>query len=271
MNDIKSEGIMIFKDTMEYLTEGILTAEQFAELVKMIYAVRWGDGVDEKEIKDKLLLGIWKTLKHTIKKSARNARHYEKKKVQQETQNKGTGSTQIVQDDNLYYQEGESASECPRISENNTIEVDFSTGEIKTEQQETLLIQNNMEDTNNSIDTEDKNNIQTFINTNMGNPTNIYFKNGKYTEEQKEVIKQKVIEKNTPKQQEEKVAKTFEEFVSDNIYILRGVITDLASGIGIKRKQALQKIEDMEKTYYGNLYKNQMYQLINNMLSKQSA
>lgn len=242
MNDIKSEGIMIFKDTMEYLTEGILTAEQFAELIKMIYAVRWGDGVDEKEIKDKLLLGIWKTLKHTIKKSARNARHYEKKKVQQEAQNKGTGSTQIVQDDNLYYQEGESASECPRISENNTIEVDFSTGEIKTEQ-ETLLIQNNMEDTNNSIDTE----------------------------EQKEVIKQKVIEKNTPKQQEEKVEKTFEEFVSDNIYILRGVVTDLASGIGVKRKQALQKIEDMEKTYYGNLYKNQMYQLINNMLSKQSA
>ena len=271
MNDIKSEGIMIFRDTMEYLTEGILTAEQFAELIKMIYAVRWGDGVDEKEIENKLLLGIWKTLKHTIKKSARNARHYEKKKVQQETQNKGTGSTQIVQDDNLYYQEGESAPECPRISENNTIEVDFSTGEIKTEQQETLLIQNNMEDTNNSIDIEDKNNIQTFINTNMGNPTNIYFKNGKYTEEQKEVIKQKVIEKNTSKQQEEKVEKTFEEFVSDNIYILRGVVTDLASGISIRRKQAIQKIEDMEQTYYGNLYKNQMYQLINNMLSKQSA
>ena len=75
-----SEGIMIFKDTLEYLMDDYLTAEQFAELMKLIYQTRWGDGVDEKSIADKEVRLVWKTLKHSVLKSARNARHHSKGK-----------------------------------------------------------------------------------------------------------------------------------------------------------------------------------------------
>lgn len=78
-NSKNNEGIMMFKDTMEYLIDGLISAEQYAELTRMIYATRWGDGIDDSEIEDKMLLLIWKTLKHSIQKSVRNAKHYEKK------------------------------------------------------------------------------------------------------------------------------------------------------------------------------------------------
>lgn len=143
--EIKSEGILIFKDTMEYLIDGILTAEQYAELTRMIYATRWGDGVNEKEITDKLLLGIWKTLKHTIKKSARNARYREnntsKKSALQDTvgtefditpvnnipsneeiENKPILDTQITQDDNQYQPKVESGLNSLKMGNNGMIE-----------------------------------------------------------------------------------------------------------------------------------------------------
>ena len=140
--EIKSEGILIFKDTMEYLVDGILTAEQYAELTRMIYATRWGDGVNEKEIKDKLLLGIWKTLKHTIKKSARNARYREnnqnKKSALQEitstefdlpktedkieNENKANLSHQIVQDNISIHQEQDVQPESLKTALNEKIE-----------------------------------------------------------------------------------------------------------------------------------------------------
>lgn len=77
---------MIFKDTMEYLIEGIISAEQYAELTRLIYTTRWGDGVDIKTIKDKNVLMIWKTLQHTIKKSKSNAKHYKNCKKKQKTE-----------------------------------------------------------------------------------------------------------------------------------------------------------------------------------------
>lgn len=140
--EIKSEGILIFKDTMEYLIDGILTAEQYAELTRMIYATRWGDGVNEKTIQDKLLLGIWKTLKHSIKKSARNARYREnntnKKSALQdivetefditpvtnneEIENKPVLSPQIIQDDNQDQEEVESGSNGLKMGNNEIIE-----------------------------------------------------------------------------------------------------------------------------------------------------
>lgn len=144
--EIKSEGILIFKDIMEYLIDGILTAEQYAELTRMIYATRWGDGVNEKAIQDKQLLGIWKVLKHTIKKSARNARYREnnlnKKSALQEItstefditpvtnnipnneeiENKPVLSPQIIQDDNQYQEEAESSSNGLKMGNNEIIE-----------------------------------------------------------------------------------------------------------------------------------------------------
>lgn len=180
--EIKSEGILIFKDTMEYLVDGILTAEQYAELTRMIYATRWGDGVNEKEIKDKLLLGIWKTLKHTIKKSARNARYREnnqnKKSALQEVtstefdlpktedkienENKANLSHQIVQDNINPHQEQDIQPESLKIALNEEIE------------------------DNNINDNED-----------MGNLTNIVYDSTtgrfQFTNEQKEKVKRNLI------------------------------------------------------------------------------
>lgn len=74
----KEKGIMIFKDTFEYLMSGEITNEQFAELMKLVYQLRWGDGVDETLIKDKDVRLIWRTLKHTVQKSKTNAKQYQK-------------------------------------------------------------------------------------------------------------------------------------------------------------------------------------------------
>lgn len=187
--EIKSEGILIFKDTMEYLVDGILTAEQYAELTRMIYATRWGNGINEKEIKDKLLLGIWKTLKHTIKKSARNARYREnnqnKKSALQEVtstefdlpkeenQNKANLSLKNTQDDISVQQEQEMPSNSLKIGLNEKIE------------------------DNNILETE--NNTET-----MGNLTNIVYDSTtgrfQFTNEQKEEIKNKMIKVAASKQ-----------------------------------------------------------------------
>ena len=75
----KEKGIMIFKDTFEYLMDGDLTGEQFAELMRLIYQLRWGDGVDDSKIEDKDVKLIWRTLKHTVQKSKTNAKQYQKK------------------------------------------------------------------------------------------------------------------------------------------------------------------------------------------------
>lgn len=80
----KDKGIMIFKETFEYMMEGMITEEQFGKLMKMVYQTRWEDGVDESTIEDKEIKLIWKTLKHVILKSKTNSNQY-KKNTQIET------------------------------------------------------------------------------------------------------------------------------------------------------------------------------------------
>lgn len=121
----ESEGIMIFKDTMEYLIEGFITAEQYAELTRLIYETRWGDGVDIKTIKDKEVLMIWKTLQHSVKKSKTNAKQYAKAKKKAEN---SPNEAIEPQNDIVVPQEVESVSEAPKQGEfDDAIEV-FSNG-----------------------------------------------------------------------------------------------------------------------------------------------
>lgn len=198
--EIKSEGILIFKDTMEYLVDGILTAEQYAELTRMIYATRWGDGVNEKEIKDKLLLGIWKTLKHTIKKSARNARYREN------NQNKKTALQEVtstefdlpkIED----YNNGNIQENCQNVENENKADLsrqivqdNISTHQEQDIQPESLKIALNEEIEDNNInDNED-----------MGNLTNIVYDSTtgrfQFTNEQKEKVKRNLIKVAASKQ-----------------------------------------------------------------------
>lgn len=150
---IETEGIMIFKDTMEYLIEGIISAEQYAELTRLIYTTRWGDGVDIKTIKDKNVLMIWKTLQHTVKKSKSNAKHYKNCKSKNNTDiqpntefedkpeispNKPLKS----ENDTDVHQGEESVSNGQEIAKNEELEIntEYDMGEIQkqTEIQEEL-------------------------------------------------------------------------------------------------------------------------------------
>lgn len=73
-----TDKITIFKEVFDYYYDGEITKEQLADLLLMHYETRWGDGVDAKEIEDKDLRMIWRTLQHSVIKSTKNAKQYEK-------------------------------------------------------------------------------------------------------------------------------------------------------------------------------------------------
>lgn len=73
-----TDKITIFKEVFDYYYDGEITKEQLADLLLMHYETRWGNGVDVKEIEDKDLRMIWRTLQHSVIKSTKNAKQYEK-------------------------------------------------------------------------------------------------------------------------------------------------------------------------------------------------
>lgn len=76
----KNDGIIMFKDTFEYIVNGELTPEESVLLMKLIYDFKWLDICPEdKDISSKSVRLIWKTLKHTINRSKQNQRAYNKK------------------------------------------------------------------------------------------------------------------------------------------------------------------------------------------------
>lgn len=79
-----NEGIMIFKDTFEYLIDGDLDEMQFCELMRLIYQARFGNGVELDDIKDKFVKSIWRTLRHSVARSTTNAKQYAKKLAKKE-------------------------------------------------------------------------------------------------------------------------------------------------------------------------------------------
>jgi hypothetical protein len=79
-----NEGIMIFKDTFEYLIDGDLDEMQFCELMRLIYQARFGNGVELDDIKDKFVKSIWRTLRHSVARSTTNAKQYAKKIAKKE-------------------------------------------------------------------------------------------------------------------------------------------------------------------------------------------
>lgn len=76
----KNDGIVMFKDTFEYIVNGELTPEESVLLMKLIYDFKWLDICPEdSDISSKSVRLIWKTLKHTINRSKQNQRAYNKK------------------------------------------------------------------------------------------------------------------------------------------------------------------------------------------------
>lgn len=222
--EIKSEGILIFKDTMEYLVDGILTAEQYAELTRMIYATRWGDGVNEKEIKDKLLLGIWKTLKHTIKKSARNARYREN------NQNKKSALQEVTSTEfDLPKTEDKIENENKADLSHQIVQDNISTHQEQDIQPESLKIALNEEIEDNNInDNED-----------MGNLTNIVYDSTtgrfQFTNEQKEKVKRNLIKVAASKQSSKN--EQFQELINNDDELRKYYIRYIQAIIAYEEKQ----------------------------------
>ena len=79
-----NEGIMIFKDTFEYLINGDLTETEFCELINLIYNAKWCKEIAESDISNKNVRIVWKTLKHSIRKSVANSKQYARSKTKQQ-------------------------------------------------------------------------------------------------------------------------------------------------------------------------------------------
>lgn len=141
-----ADKITIFKEVFDYYYYGEITKEQLADLLLMHYETRWGNGVDVKEIEDKDLRMIWRTLQHSVIKSTKNAKQYEKQQNKKsalqntvgnefdvtpvnnnipsndEIENKPILDTQITQDDNQYQPEVESGLNSLKMGNNGMVE-----------------------------------------------------------------------------------------------------------------------------------------------------
>lgn len=73
-------GLMIFKSTFDYLIEGDLSNDGFCELMRCIYNLRENGEMPDMSAMSKEVRLVWRNYQHTILKSIRNARYYEKKK-----------------------------------------------------------------------------------------------------------------------------------------------------------------------------------------------
>ena len=149
-----TDKITIFKEVFDYYYDGEITKEQLADLLLMHYETRWGNGVDVKEIEDKDLRMIWRTLQHSVIKSTKNAKQYEKQQNKksalqdtvgtefnitpvnnnipsnEEIENKPILSPQIIQDDNQYQPKVESGLNSLKMG-NNKMEEDNTYMEEK--------------------------------------------------------------------------------------------------------------------------------------------
>lgn len=242
-----SKKITIFKEVYDYYYDGELTKEQFADLMLLHYQVMWGNGVEVNDIQDKEVRMIWRTLQHTVKKSAKNAKDYDKRKENAENENKADLSPSNESDDNLYQPEDENQNTGLKTAKNEVIE--------------------NIETTEQIIDDDNMGNL---TNIRLNPTTGMY----EYTKEQKEQIKEKVIEKNTPKpvnvlvQTTPNVEMTFSQFLKEEGYNIKTIIDDLNEGGMRANVQAKENLRRLFNTQYGRIYKEQITEIINRNIVK---
>lgn len=149
-----TDKITIFKEVFDYYYYGEITKEQLADLLLMHYETRWGNGVDVKEIEDKDLRMIWRTLQHSVIKSAKNAKQYEKQQNKKsaiqnitetefdipqnpnnlENEIKAILSPENTIDDNLYIQDRESGLNSLKMGKNNEFEIEDNIDEINNKE-----------------------------------------------------------------------------------------------------------------------------------------
>ena len=267
-----TDKITIFKEVFDYYYDGEITKEQLADLLLMHYETRWGNGVDVKEIEDKDLRMIWRTLQHSVIKSTKNAKQYEKQQNKksalqdtvgtefnitpvtnnipsnEETENKTILDTQITQDDNQYQEEVESGLNSLKMGNNGVIE-------------DNTYMEQNIEDNNKEKDIEDMGNLLVFDET-----TGQY----KYPSKTKEHIKEKVLKKNLPTVQvaattqvpDEPTIPSFQEFLKETAFTLNDIIEDYRAGGMRATVQAPDRLNGLLNTKLGRFYKEEIEEYI---------
>lgn len=91
-------GIMVFKDTFEYLIDGDLTNDEFCELMRCIYLAREKNEYPNENELSKSVRLVWRTLKNSVQKSIRNAKHYNNKKQSSVSVDTTTGEVFVPTD-----------------------------------------------------------------------------------------------------------------------------------------------------------------------------
>ena len=93
----EKSGIMVFQDTFEYLMNEELSEHDFCELMRHIYQVRWGNEKPNEAAMSKDVKLVWRTLKHSVRKSAQNARQYEKNKQKKQNDTIDTSTGEVFE------------------------------------------------------------------------------------------------------------------------------------------------------------------------------
>lgn len=256
----KNNGIMIFKDIFEYYKDGDLNEEGFCELMMLIYETKWGTEPDINNIQNRMCKTIWKGLRHSIKKSVRNAKYQNNKSTLQEVKSTEFDTPQIEENvenenkadlnpskplvDNLYHPEGESASNGLKISKEEILE----------------------EDIINILNDSDI----------MSNPTNIRLdkETGKYyTDEKVKEIREKVEKSNNnPLPIVENNMPTWEDYLKSINGKLRDIINDLNSDSRIRRTiQAPTNLKELLNSRAGRYYKDRVLEIIERYTTQQAV
>ena len=267
-----TDKITIFKEVFDYYYDGEITKEQLADLLLMHYETRWGNGVDVKEIEDKDLRMIWRTLQHSVIKSTKNAKQYEKQQNKksalqdtvgtefdvtpvtnnipsnEEIENEPILAPQITQDNNQYQEEVESGLNSLKMGNNEIIE-------------DNTYIEQNIDNNNKEKDIEDMGNLLVFDET-----TGQY----KYPSKTKEHIKEKVLKKNLPTVQvaattqvpDEPTIPSFQEFLKETAFTLNDIIEDYRAGGMRATVQAPDRLNGLLNTKLGRFYKEEIEEYI---------
>ena len=129
----KNAGIMVFKDVFDYYVEGEIDKDQFVEVMMLIYDTKWGNGEKENNIDDRDVRMIWRTLRHSIKKSVQNAKDYDTKQKKNNQDIQPNTEIEITQNkefdttfDTIPQLDNESVSNGQEMGKNST----YSTQEI---------------------------------------------------------------------------------------------------------------------------------------------
>lgn len=256
---------MIFKDIFEYYKDGDLNEQGFCELMMLIYETKWGTEPNINNIQNRMCKTIWKGLRHSIKKSVRNAKYQNNKSILQDgnfesdfnNENKPILDTQNNQCDNLHQPIPDLPLNEPKITLNEVVE----TNDINNNS-----IDNNMGNylgTLEEIEEKCKNNFKADLSQQNYKDNNLYHPKGESVlNKPKAALNQKVeVKLSTNKDEFNKILKDYE-------FRLQEIIENINSIYQFKRRNGYEDLEDLIKSTLRGKYESELKEYINTYIKK---